>query len=1070
MIQTLSSVKSKLLLFCFFVFSVSVLAQTTLVNYQFNNNLNPDAGALGNPSLTYYNGANNAIATPNYDNNRIHLVSKEEGNYLELNINSTGYQNLIVSWRGQYSGALLGSAQWTLQTFDGTNWVTSATMDLSPDFFQNNSDKTINVQLPVSYNNNPTSKIRIKATVIGDGLFFDANTYLDNLKITSGAPNITVYKDTANNDQAIIPDNSTASETYNTVFGNLQTLSAGDTKTYRIRNWKGTPGTTLNASDIRIEPHSGTTPQDFTISAKSTNISTIPVVTEYTGGFFGLQPTEYGDFTIRFTPQAEGIRSATVRIYSNGVPSPYSFDVIGGGRSCNILNTTYVQNSIDGNTQALPSDLTISDFIGGNSNSPTPAIFTTLHPANNNLFSSTPSSWYTKDAEKTRTFGSIDISQLRNVSIEFNVAAFGNGNNSNGVTSTDYIILSIQDIDGQWYDAMQLKGSNNNTKIPYAFNSGSVFSATYNKSLTTVNNSKSFPGSVYTSFKLTIPLSISSQMTGLKFRIKAKANTNAVWLIDDVKVVSDNADFKVWNGTNWDNNRPNANQKAVFTGDYNFTGTEQNTDLSVCACEINNGASLTIPAGRTLTVRSKVVNNGSADNVVIQNDGNLIQIEDAAVNEGSVTVQRNTQLANPTNKYLFWSSPVQDQDMYKMFNSGTPQYVMSYNTATDYYTTLAKPALSVAGKGYSVKTPNAGGVSFKGVPNNGAITLALDNIVNSDGNTYNLVGNPYPSNMNLVEFYKYNSTAVDPTFYFWNNVTANTTIQTGAGATTWAVFNASGSGTWSEADEISSITTTSKSVRPGQAFLVKALGTELKFKNNPLRVSGDASTVNRTAATSGDSDGKYWLQFTTPSGLPYSMAVTYGEGASSKFDAFDSEDFSADNSIYSTLEDYHLAIQGRDDFNADDIVPFGLSSSESGLFTIHLSGTEGVFDKDNTTIILKDKATGIETDLSQNDYTFDGEAGITEGRFEIIYKQSAVLDTETPIKIPNLLVYRNGENFIVESPEIVKQISIFEMSGRAIQELHPEQKHIEINIPGNGMFLLKIQTKEGRIYNKKVIK
>ena len=535
----------------------------------------------------------------------------------------------------------------------------------------------------------------------------------------------------------------------------------------------------------------------------------------------------------------------------------------------------------------------------------------------------------------------------------------------------------------------------------------------------------------------------------------------------------------VYNGTTngWSKGAPSASNHRIakISADYS---TATGGSFEACSCTVDSGKTLTISPDTYVKLEGALTNNG---NVVIQHDGNLLQVdENPSLNTTNITVERNILSRPVTNKYLFWSSPVKNQNMYNMFTDGTPQYVMSYNTATDLYTILTNPASAERGKGYSVKNTTSTGnpfftkASFTGVPNNGTFTLPLNNTVNKDGNTYNLVGNPYPSNMNLVEFYNYNQDAIGSTFYFWDNILATQTTQTGAGAPTWAVFNA-GSGTWDTVGG-TSINNASSAVRPGQAFLVTALtptenGTaQLKFKNAGLREAGVATTANRPAAPSSTSTtGKYWIEMTTPSQALFSTAVTYGEGASNDFDTFDSKKIN-ETGIYTTLENHKLAIQGRSDFSKEDVVQVGFNNEEVGNFVIHLAGTEGVF-ANHTAIILRDKATGIETDLTQNDYSFAGEAGITEGRFEIMYKPGAALDI-IAAKNEDLQAYRNANTFTVQSTsKNISEIEVYDAAGRLWKKLKPNTKTVNIDATSlsSGMYILKIN-RNGEVINKKIMK
>src|SRR5690606_40610786 len=78
-----------------------ISGQTTIVSYQFNNNLNYDATPVPplNTTLTY-NYSNGNPRTPGYDNNWLRAVGG--GDYLELSIDASAYQNMVVSFDGRF--------------------------------------------------------------------------------------------------------------------------------------------------------------------------------------------------------------------------------------------------------------------------------------------------------------------------------------------------------------------------------------------------------------------------------------------------------------------------------------------------------------------------------------------------------------------------------------------------------------------------------------------------------------------------------------------------------------------------------------------------------------------------------------------------------------------------------------------------------------------------------------------------------------------------------------------------------------------------------------------------------
>ncbi len=1064
-------------LLAFLMVSTFVFAQQTLIEYNFNtqatwNTANTVYGTTPplNPVLKFYD-KNGVETTPTVVNGQIQLNAIMEGAYLELSFDATSSANLNVSFNGSISNTLFGNGTWNVQQISPV-----PSTSLGDYNFNILNPRSVNVDLNPNASNNPNVKIRITAADITQYLL-QTELHLDNLKITSGNPNITVYKDNL----TIIPDNSDASEIYNTVFSNLQTVTGTETKTYRVRNYRGSNGSVLNVSSIQIEPAAGTTPNDFTVTATSNNITNLTRVNQH-------YDNPFGTFDIRFTPQAEGVRSAVVRVYSNGAPSPYSFTVIGGGRSCAIDNTSYVINTVDIGTQTLVSDLTSADFVGGTSNNPTPQILgtSTLTPnpnPRNNLYTSSPSSWYTTTSTaKTRNFGGtgVDISQLRNVAVEFNVAAFGK-NNASGVTNSDYIQLSVW-INGSWQNVMRLVGSNNSNIRNYSFTGGSNYTGTYGSGIDNVSNDWN---TSYKRFKLNIPLSVSSLQTSFQFRITAKANADAAWLIDDVRITSDNAAYKTWNGAwqTWNgtawvaSSKPTTEQKAVFAQSYDFTATGQGVDLSICGCEVKTGATLTIPNLRTLTVQGAVINHGDGTNFIVKDGGSLIQKENGAINTGEITVENTFKFSAGRAQYNYVISPVVGQNLRTIY-PGNPT-ALYHAESTNYF--YNSSGAYIAGRGLALKEPAGTTVAtqtatYKGVPFNGILDYGITYSAPKPNYTpgWNLIGNPYPSNLDLIEFYNKggNNTKISATFKFWDNRNNAITSQQGSGyvGPSYATYNvtsgSAGTGTAAMAGK-----TPNQYVKPGVAFMAQAKptanGQTIHF-DNAYRAIGTATDFH--GKQNAVVDDRFWLSLTSPTGVQVTNAVVYFPNGNNEYAVDDSDYSNLSDDIYTILGEHKLIIQGKAPFVDTDVLPLGIKAFKDGNYTIALQNAEGVFDQGAQEIYLKDKQLNIITDLSAGAYTFATTAGEHTGRFEIVYKPSQTLGTQNTLK-SGLEIYRDGQDFVLRNTELITQVEVFDLSGRLAQTVKANAK--ELRLPAtswiNGVYILKVQTPSGNT-TKRVIK
>ncbi len=518
-----------------------------------------------------------------------------------------------------------------------------------------------------------------------------------------------------------------------------------------------------------------------------------------------------------------------------------------------------------------------------------------------------------------------------------------------------------------------------------------------------------------------------------------------------------------WNGSAWSNGSPAASLDVIITGNYSTNSQPAFTSKSIT---IKNGGVLEINGTNTI----------NAADVTVEDGGNLVIKDSGVLNQtGAFKVLKNS--ASVQNKYAFWSSPVANQNLFTAYANGSsstaPLYVMSYDPATNLYPTVANDNANFtnnAGKGYSVKVPatNAslvfGGVSQ--VPNNGTINVALSNA----GDGYNLIGNPYPSNISLADFYTANNSAIEPTLWFWDNTTGNVTTQTGNTSVNvgFATFNAQ-SGTWTEAPNTQSygsaaLNSLGSFAKISQGFIVKSInGTAATF-TNAMRTSAAAVTTNKNVNAL---EGKYWIRLNTSYGNTFTQAITYNQGASDAYDGYDSRAMGmGSDAFYSLAGTEKLVIQGRAPFQINDVVPLGNKHFENGDFTISLSHKEGLFTNGQP-IYLHDKQTGTYTNLQSGNYTFAANAGDFTNRFEIVYKLNVLSTNET--EKGTFEVYRDGEDFIVRNQHNIQSVEVFDSAGRKIQQISANSKSVTVKIQAKGVYILKAVS-EGKPFTQKIIK
>lgn len=549
----------------------------------------------------------------------------------------------------------------------------------------------------------------------------------------------------------------------------------------------------------------------------------------------------------------------------------------------------------------------------------------------------------------------------------------------------------------------------------------------------------------------------------------------------------------VWNGTAW-SIPPTINTKAVLNGSYD---TQKNGMFQSCSLAVNAGT-LTIAAGKSLTVNNEIkLTDGST--LEVQNDANLIQLNDAApANTGDITVLRDIKLSKGRAEYNYLGTPVSFAagETFKTIYPGIT-YALYYNESNNYF--YASSGVNVPGRGLAVKEPTLAAVpslsekvtaKFVGVPQNGIISfpLANSNTGSSTSLGTNLVGNPYPSNIDLVKLYALNSgktggasvSPISATFYLWDSTVNTDYTQQGSSYSgqAYAVFNAAagskGTGTSAAGyltGNISGKKTPTQVVKVGQGFLVKSLTKNgvLQF-SNAVRTDSSAPIEFMGKTTGEKEDDRYWLTMTAPSQLKTSMAVVYFDGGSQGFGVEDSESRGGSDELFSMVDGTKTAINGRNIFSNDDTVALGARHFVNGQYTISLEKAEGIF-ANGQAVYLKDKNTGIWTDLTQGSYSFTAGAGETTGRFEIKYQTEAVLSSEGTVK-EELTVYRENNDFVVKSAsKKITALELYDMNGRLVVQTKPHSNSAVVRATAltSGIYIMKIE-QDGKVTAKKIIK
>lgn len=556
-------------------------------------------------------------------------------------------------------------------------------------------------------------------------------------------------------------------------------------------------------------------------------------------------------------------------------------------------------------------------------------------------------------------------------------------------------------------------------------------------------------------------------LTDTVFPITAQGTTTVVWkykygnglTVTQNQTVTINS--TTWDGNTWSNGVPTSAQAAILAADYTIA-----SNLSTCSLTVNNNAVVTVNSGVNVTLNGALtVSSGS---FTLNNNANLIQSTNAN-NTGNIIVKRDSSPLMRLD-YTLWSSPVASQKLLDFSPLTTTTRFYTYSTATNLYSSVLDPSTTNFndGQGYLIRMPNTHPTtptvwngSFTGAPHNGYYQIIMTN--GGIGKRFNLVGNPYPSPINMTQFVTDNNTKITGTLYFWRktNNPLNPSYCTWAGGT----FVSNGQ---------AQVVNPSGIIQTGQGFFVEALNssTTLQF-NNGQRVANTTGQFFKTKQSVVDNRSTIWLNASNTLGAFSQMAVTYIADATQGVDSYDGKYYNdGDIALNSVIDNDNYVIQGRAlPFDATDVVSLSFSATTTGDYSITIDHYDGLFSGSQD-IILKDNTTGIETDLKNSSYLFTASAGTDNARFSLKYQKT--LGINKPVFNENsVTVYKNkGTIHIKSEAETIDNVQLFDIKGSLLFEktkLNTKETTIESSKFSNQVLIVKITSSDKEIVSKKIL-
>lgn len=534
------------------------------------------------------------------------------------------------------------------------------------------------------------------------------------------------------------------------------------------------------------------------------------------------------------------------------------------------------------------------------------------------------------------------------------------------------------------------------------------------------------------------------------------------------------ASSSVWNlSGNWNNGIPTSSSSVSIPDVSTSPVISSGTTALAGNVTISSGEILTINSGNGLTVSGSLTVTGD---LTVSSGGSLIL---KGTSSDNMTYNRNI---GTTNWYLV-SSPFVGQTIVDFYTNESPAlgsgtgdtqnvaiapYDNSQSAATDRWNYYSEGQVDgangddttdtfTAGKGYSIKMQATGDVSFIGTLSTDDVDIAITDGSGGGGNTFNLLGNPFPS------FIAGNSNASSSN----NLLSINTASLTEATFWLWD----QGSSTYDAFNQASS----AFHIAPGQGFFVSSTGSNTfsfteamqshqttdTFRNSDPNTRPEILLEMRDGSVVRDAD-IYYIDGTT-TGFDNGYDSTIFGGASNSFTIY--------TGLVSDSQGEKLGIQSLPPVDYENmIIPVGIIASSGSQITIsanaiNLPNDIKVFieDKTDNSFTILDDTTDFTTTLPSD---LNGL-----GRFFLHTTSLALSNDEANLDYLSIYTSSQQNLKIIGVQSGNANVRIYNIMGIEVLNSSFEGRGSnDITLPSlkTGVYIIKLELETGTI-NKKII-
>ncbi|MDB9961405.1 T9SS sorting signal type C domain-containing protein [Oceanihabitans sp.] len=593
-----------------------------------------------------------------------------------------------------------------------------------------------------------------------------------------------------------------------------------------------------------------------------------------------------------------------------------------------------------------------------------------------------------------------------------------------------------------------------------------------------------------------------SPYVGNTIKIRIRGITGPGWssdiAIDDLRFISTGCSTTVWNGSNWSNGTPSLSTAVEISGIYD---TSIIGSFECCSLLVNPSGELIIEDSDFVAIQNGLTNNGG---VTVKNNGSLVQVDDNGINIGNIDYERTVSMRKQD--YVYWSSPLQEFNVDNVSPLTPSGFIYKWDpTFTNTnggqgYWIDASSEIMIPGNGYIVRGPDNFNTTLQnytatfsnGIPNNGAINASISrgnytgadyngtnsvNITRFDDN-WNLIGNPYPSAINVIDFLNLNSGVIEGAVRLWTHGTLPSPggspfygdFATNYTASDYITHNGSGT--------VTGPLGFNGFIAGGQGFMVLMndgpTASDNVLFNNALRNKLYANNQFYRTSSSTIDKSRIWLNLSNEDDLADRTLIAYLEEATDLkdrlYDAVTTVDPNA-HSIYTFIDDDKMTIQAFAlPFSVDDLIPLGINIPSPGNYAISIHAVEGLFSSEQ--VFIEDLLLNSISNISEEPYTFFAETNEINDRFILRFNVATLSTDDVEFDSNTIIISGTNQMHIESKKEMIKEVVVYDILGRKLlsdTEIYNQNYAINAIEKSNSVLLIKITLSNNHVVYRKVL-